>query len=51
MAKVCIGFPVFNGEKYPTVSIDSIMPQTYGNFKFIVCDNASTDRPQEICNE
>ena len=51
MPNVCIGFPVFNGEKYLTVSIDSILAQTYGDFEFIISDNASTDRTQEICNE
>jgi glycosyltransferase involved in cell wall biosynthesis len=51
MPSVSIGLPVFNGEKYITESLDSILAQTYGDFELIISDNASTDRTQEICSE
>ena len=47
--KVSIGLPVFNGENYLEKAIDSILSQTYRDFELIICDNASTDRTQEIC--
>jgi glycosyltransferase involved in cell wall biosynthesis len=51
MPYVCIGLPVYNGEKYLAESLDSILAQTYGDFELIISDNASNDRTQEICNE
>lgn len=49
--KVSIGLPVFNGEKYLTASIDSILAQTFEDFELIIMDNASTDSTQEICKK
>ncbi len=46
--KVSIGMPVYNGEKYIAYALDSILAQTYQDFEIIICDNASTDRTQEI---
>ena len=50
-ARVNIGMPVFNGEKYLRESIDSILNQTYSDFELIISDNASTDRTKEICQK
>jgi glycosyltransferase involved in cell wall biosynthesis len=47
--KVTIGLPVFNGEKYLSHAIDSVLSQTFTDFELIVSDNASTDRTEEIC--
>lgn len=47
--RVSIGLPVYNGEKYLTVAIDSLLAQTYDDFELILSDNASTDRTAEIC--
>jgi glycosyltransferase involved in cell wall biosynthesis len=49
--KVSIGLPVFNGERYLTEAIDSILSQTFTDFEIIISDNASTDRTEEICRE
>jgi len=46
---ISIGLPVFNGEPYICESIESILAQTFKNYELIICDNASTDRTQEIC--
>lgn len=46
---VSIGLPVFNGEKYLAVAIESVLAQTYGAFELVISDNASTDRTQDIC--
>jgi glycosyltransferase involved in cell wall biosynthesis len=49
--RVSIGMPVYNGEKYISKAIDSIICQTYPDFVLIISDNASTDRTHEICLE
>jgi glycosyltransferase involved in cell wall biosynthesis len=49
--RVSIGMPVFNGEKYLTEALDSILVQTYRDFELIISDNASTDHTQQICRE
>lgn len=46
---VSIGMPVYNGENYIAAAIDSIRQQSYANFELIICDNASTDKTEEIC--
>lgn len=47
--RVSIGMPVYNGEKYLTEALDSILAQSYSDFELIISDNASTDRTPEIC--
>lgn len=47
--KVSIGLPVYNGEQYLSFAIDSILTQNFHDFELIICDNASTDRTEEIC--
>ena len=47
--RVCIGLPVYNGERFLAGAIASILAQTYTDFELIICDNASTDRTGEIC--
>lgn len=46
---VSIGLPVYNGQKYLRVAIDSIIAQSFENFELIISDNGSTDATQEIC--
>ena len=48
---VSVGLPVFNGEKYLSLTLNSILAQNYKNFELIISDNASTDGTQEICQE
>lgn len=43
--------PVYNGENYIVKCITSILAQTFEDFEFIICDNASSDRTEEICRE
>jgi glycosyltransferase involved in cell wall biosynthesis len=45
---VSIGLPVFNGENYLRDAVESILAQTFSDFELIICDNASTDRTEEI---
>ncbi len=47
--RVSVGLPVYNGERFLRESIDSILGQTFGDLELVICDNASTDATQEIC--
>ncbi len=48
---ICIGMPVYNGERYIRQALDSLLAQDYENFELVVSDNASTDSTGEICLE
>jgi glycosyltransferase involved in cell wall biosynthesis len=48
---VSVGMPVFNGETYLEVAISSVLAQTFDDLELIICDNASTDRTAEICQD
>ncbi|RDJ32162.1 MAG: glycosyltransferase family 2 protein [Crenarchaeota archaeon] len=49
--KICIGLPVYNGEKFIRNAIDSLLAQTYTNFEIIISDNGSNDKTELICKE
>ena len=49
--RLSIGLPVFNGEKFVSDAIGSILGQTYRDFELIISDNASTDKTEVICRE
>ncbi len=40
--------PVFNGEKFISQSVQSILSQTHKNLELIIMDDGSTDRTVEI---
>lgn len=40
--------PVFNGEKYLKEAIESILNQTFSDFEFLILNDGSTDRTEEI---
>lgn len=48
---VTVGLPVYNGERFVAKSIETLLAQTFRDFKVLVSDNASTDRTGEICRE
>ena len=45
---ITIGLPVYNGENYVAESIQCLRDQTFGDFRLIISDNASTDATEEI---
>jgi hypothetical protein len=49
LANMSIGLPVYNGDKYLCLALDSLLAQDYENFELIICDNASEDATAEIC--
>lgn len=51
MSKLTIGVPVFNGERHIGEAIESILSQSYDDFKVIISDNASTDGTKKICEK
>ncbi|MEZ6128497.1 MAG: glycosyltransferase [Planctomycetaceae bacterium] len=50
-SKICVGMPVYNGEKYVGGAIESLLFQTYPHFRLLISDNASTDATEKICRE
>lgn len=47
--EISIGMPVYNGERYISQALDSLLAQTFFNFELIISDNASTDATATIC--
>jgi glycosyltransferase involved in cell wall biosynthesis len=50
-ARLGIGLPVYNGERYLAQTIASLQAQTYGDFEVLILDNASTDSSPDIALE
>jgi len=46
--KVTVLMPVYNGEKYLNEAIDSILGQTFKDFKFLIINDGSTDGTADI---
>lgn len=49
--RLSLGLPVYNGESFIGRALDSLMAQTFQDFEIVICDNASSDRTEEICRE
>lgn len=49
--RVSIGVPVFNGDAYLHLALNSLLTQTFSDFEIIISDNASTDRTESICRK
>jgi glycosyltransferase involved in cell wall biosynthesis len=48
---ISIGVPVYNGARYLTPAIESLLAQSFDDFDMIISDNASTDETPKICTE
>ncbi len=48
LPRVSIGLPVYNGDNYIRVAIDSVLTQTFTDWELVVCDNCSNDSTEEI---
>jgi glycosyltransferase involved in cell wall biosynthesis len=49
VATVSIGIPVYNGARFLTESLESLLGQTFEDIEFLISDNGSTDGTEEIC--
>lgn len=49
--KISILLSNYNGEKYLEQAIESVLGQTYGDFEFIIVDDASTDGSRAIIDK
>jgi glycosyltransferase involved in cell wall biosynthesis len=50
-ARVTIGVPAYNAERYLALTLDSLLAQTYTAIEIVICDNASTDGTAEIVRQ
>jgi glycosyltransferase involved in cell wall biosynthesis len=46
-----MGLPVYNGENYLSLALESLLAQTFPDWELILSDNGSTDRTEAICRE
>ncbi len=48
---VSIGMPVYNGERFLEIALNSLLAQTFRDFELIISDNGSTDKTEGICRQ
>lgn len=51
MAKLFIGMPVYNGERFISLAIESLRNQTFTDWKLLISDNGSEDGTRAICEK
>jgi len=49
MTKLFIGMPVYNGERFIAVALESLCRQNYKDWKLLISDNCSSDATESIC--
>jgi glycosyltransferase involved in cell wall biosynthesis len=47
--RVCIGVPVYNGERFLARTLEGLLGQTHADIEILISDNASTDGTRAIC--
>ncbi len=47
-SQIAIGLPVYNGERYLALALESFLAQTFGDFEIVISDNGSTDATADI---
>lgn len=45
---ISVLMPVYNGQEYLSLAVESILNQTFDNFELIVVDDGSTDRSNQV---
>ena len=46
--KVTVLMPAYNVEKYISEAIESVLQQSFGDFKFLIVNDGSTDNTEQI---
>ena len=46
-----VAMSVYNGERFLTAAIDSVLAQTFGDFEFLILDDGSTDATPHILRD
>jgi glycosyltransferase involved in cell wall biosynthesis len=46
-----IGLPVYNGERYLSKTLDSLLGQDFEDFELVISDNGSSDQTEAICRD
>jgi glycosyltransferase involved in cell wall biosynthesis len=46
---VSIGMPIYNGQEYVALALESLLAQDFRNFELLISDNGSTDDTETIC--
>ncbi len=46
--RISVVMPVYNGERFFSEAIESILNQSYRDFEFIIVDDGSTDSTPDI---
>lgn len=49
--RLCIGLPVYNGERFIGEAVTCHLRQTFDNFEIVISDNASSDGTEQICRD
>jgi glycosyltransferase involved in cell wall biosynthesis len=44
-----VGLPVYNGARFLRPALESILGQTFADFRLVISDNGSTDETRDIC--
>ena len=50
-SKISVILPVYNGDKYISAAIDSVLAQSYENWELLIVDDGSKDGSATICDE
>ena len=45
---ICLGMPLYNQTKYLQKALDSLLVQTYGNFRLVIADDSTEPGPSQI---
>jgi glycosyltransferase involved in cell wall biosynthesis len=51
VARLSMGLPVYNGERFLPQTLEAILAQTFTDFELAIVDNASTDGTAAICQD
>ena len=46
--QITVALPVYNGEQYIAVAIESVLSQTFSDFELLILDNCSTDNTLNV---